>query len=165
MNNTPSIDIAPFGAGCFWGVEAAFRQLEGVTNATVGYCGGRTSDPTYKDVCRGDTGHAEVVQVEYDPTRTSYGQLLDLFWQIHNPTTTNRQGADVGSQYRSIILTHSPEQEEAATTSREQQNQNGRHNDPIVTQIVPATTFYAAEEYHQQYLASRGLPSCHLPPG
>ena len=165
MSSLTSIDIATFGAGCFWGVEAAFRQLEGVTDATVGYSGGHASDPTYKDVCRGDTGHAEVVQVKYDATRTSYEQLLDLFWQIHNPTTPNRQGGDVGSQYRSIILTHSPEQEEAATASREQQTQNGRHEDPIVTKIVSAETFYAAEDYHQRYLENRGLPSCHLPPG
>jgi peptide-methionine (S)-S-oxide reductase len=147
---------ATFGAGCFWGVEEAFRQVPGVTGTAVGYSGGTLADPTYQDVCRGHTGHAEVVEVEYDPERVSYEQLLDVFWAEHDPTTLNRQGPDVGSQYRSVIFFHTPEQEAAARAAKEQQQASGRFRRPIVTQIEPAAPFYRAEEYHQQYVAKRG---------
>ena len=149
--------IATFAAGCFWGIEAAFRRVEGVLDATVGYTGGSTQDPTYKEVCGGDTGHAEAVQVSFDPEKVSYEQLVELFWQIHDPTTLNRQGPDIGSQYRSAIFTHSPEQEAAATASKEQQQ--SRHGGRVVTEIVPAATFTRAEDYHQQYFEKRGLAS------
>ena len=153
---------ATFGAGCFWGVEEAFRQLEGVTGTAVGYMGGQTLNPTYKDVCTDRTGHAEVVQVEYDPERVSYDRLLDLFWENHDPTTLNRQGPDVGTQYRSAIFFHTPEQQAAAQASKARLEQSGRFRRPIVTEITSAGTFYRAEEYHQQYLAKRGMSSCHL---
>ena len=153
---------ATFGAGCFWGVEEAFRQLDGVTDTAVGYMGGHTLNPTYRDVCTDRTGHAEVVQVEYDPERVSYDQLLHLFWENHDPTTPNRQGPDVGTQYRSAIFFHTPEQQAAAQASKEQLERSGRFRRPIVTEITPAGTFYRAEEYHQQYLAKRGVSSCHL---
>lgn len=156
------MEKATFGAGCFWGVEAAFRQLPGVTSTAVGYEGGNFANPTYKDVCRGNTGHAEVVQVEYDPAQISYDQLLEVFWSNHNPTTLNRQGPDIGTQYRSAIFFHNAEQEAAAQVSKENLQNSGRYNRPIVTEIVPAGTFYRAEEYHQQYLEKRGLASCHL---
>ena len=152
--------IATFAAGCFWGVEAAFRRVEGVLDTAVGYTGGSTQDPTYKEVCGGDTGHAEAVQVSFDPDKVSYEHLVELFWQIHDPTTLNRQGPDIGTQYRSAVFTHSPEQEAAATTSKEQQQ--SRHGGRIVTEIVPAATFYRAEDYHQQYFEKRGLASCGL---
>jgi peptide-methionine (S)-S-oxide reductase len=155
--------IATFGGGCFWGVEEAFRQLPGVVNTTVGYEGGTLENPTYKDVCTDRTGHAEVVQVEYDPERITYEELLKLFWDIHDPTTPNRQGPDVGSQYRSVIFYHTPEQETEARASKAALEQSGRFRRPIVTQIVPAGTFYSAEDYHQQYLAKRGMASCHIP--
>ena len=153
---------ATFGAGCFWGVEEAFRQLEGVTGTAVGYMGGQTLNPTYKDVCTDRTGHAEVVQVEYDPERVSYDRLLDLFWENHDPTTLNRQGPDVGTQYRSSIFFHTPEQQAAAQASKARLEQSGRFRRPIVTEITSAGPFYRAEEYHQQYLAKRGMSSCHL---
>ena len=153
---------ATFGAGCFWGVEATFRQMAGVTSTAVGYEGGTFDNPSYKDVCRGNTGHAEVVQVEYDPSQVSYEELLEVFWSNHNPTTLNRQGPDIGTQYRSAIFVHDAEQESAARTSKEKLQNSGRFQRPIVTEIVPATTFYRAEEYHQQYLEKRGLASCHL---
>jgi peptide-methionine (S)-S-oxide reductase len=153
---------ATFGAGCFWGVEAAFRQIKGVSDAAVGYTGGTLADPTYEDVCTDRTGHAEVVQVEYDPAVVSYDDLLNVFWEMHDPTTRNRQGPDVGSQYRSAIFYHSPEQKAAAEASRERQEHSGRYRRPIVTEIVPAAQFYPAEEYHQRYLEKRGLASCHL---
>jgi peptide-methionine (S)-S-oxide reductase len=153
---------ATFGAGCFWGVEATFRQMEGVTSTAVGYEGGTLSNPTYKDVCRGNTGHAEVVQVEYDPDQVSYEELLKVFWSNHNPTTLNRQGPDIGTQYRSVIFFHDAEQEAAARASKEELQNSGRFQRPIVTEVVPAGTFYRAEEYHQQYLEKRGLASCHL---
>lgn len=152
--------LATFGAGCFWGVEEAFRNLEGVTDTAVGYEGGAVENPTYKQVCTDLTGHAEVVQVEYDPARVSYEQLLDLFWANHDPTQLNRQGPDIGTQYRSVIFYHSPEQQAAAEASKQQQEASGHYRRPIVTQIVPAETFYRAEEYHQQYLAKRGLKGC-----
>ena len=151
---------ATFGAGCFWGVEAEFRQIQGIVATAVGYEGGTLHKPTYRDVCTNRTGHAEVVQVEYDPSRVSYEKLLAVFWENHDPTTLNRQGPDVGTQYRSVIFFHSPEQEKAALASKERLQQSGRYRRPIVTQIVPASTFYKAEDYHQQYLEKRGLSTC-----
>lgn len=153
---------ATFAAGCFWGVEAAFRRLPGVTATAVGYSGGATPSPTYEDVCTDRTGHAEVVQVDFDPQQISYEQLLETFWGNHNPTTLNRQGPDVGSQYRSAIYYHTPEQQAAAEAAKQQQNASGRFGRPIVTEITPAGTFYRAEEYHQQYLEKRGQASCHI---
>ncbi|HVZ80437.1 MAG TPA: peptide-methionine (S)-S-oxide reductase MsrA [bacterium] len=155
------MEKATFGAGCFWGVEETFRRTKGVVNTAVGYEGGLTNNPTYKDVCTDRTGHAEVVQVEFDPKQVSYDQLLDIFWHSHNPTTLNRQGPDVGTQYRSVIFFHSPEQEKKALASKEKA-QKKDYKSPIVTQIVPATIFWKAEDYHQQYLAKRGLDNCHL---
>jgi peptide-methionine (S)-S-oxide reductase len=151
---------ATFAAGCFWGVEAAFRQVDGVTATTVGYSGGNTTNPTYKEVCTDTTGHAEVVQVEYDPDKVSYETLLDLFWSNHDPTQSNRQGPDVGTQYRSAIYYHDDEQKAAATASKEKLESSGRHSRPIVTEIAKAQEFYLAEDYHQQYLEKRGLASC-----
>ena len=154
---------ATFGAGCFWGVEAAFRQVEGVTATAVGYSGGTTPDPTYREVCSGRTGHAEAIRVEYDPARVSYETLLDLFWDMHDPTTPNRQGPDVGTQYRSVIFFHTPEQEAAARASKERLQASGRHRRAIVTEIVPAPAFHRAEDYHQRYLEKRGAASCRVP--
>ncbi len=151
---------ATFGAGCFWGVEATFRQTPGVVGTQVGYLGGTLADPTYEDVCSGRTGHAEVVEVEYDPARVSYDELLDVFWENHDPTTLNRQGPDVGEQYRSAIFFHTPEQAAAARASKERRDRSGRHRRPIVTEITPASAFYRAEDYHQQYLEKRGLAHC-----
>jgi len=153
---------ATFGAGCFWGVEAAFRQIQGVTATAVGFMGGRVDNPTYEDVCYRDTGHAEVVEVEFDPARVSYEALLDVFWENHDPTTLNRQGPDIGEQYRSAIFYHSPEQQRAAEQSKEALTREGRYRRPIVTEITPAAPFYRAEEYHQQYLEKRGLATCHI---
>jgi peptide-methionine (S)-S-oxide reductase len=149
---------ATFGAGCFWGVEAAFRQIEGVTRTRVGYTGGTLDNPTYEDVCSHTTGHAEVVEVMYDPERVSYDELLEVFWRKHDPTQLNRQGWDIGDQYRSVVFFHDQEQQEAAARSkaREQAGLSA----PIVTQIEPAETFYEAEDYHQQYLEKRGRSSC-----
>jgi peptide-methionine (S)-S-oxide reductase len=149
---------ATFGAGCFWGVEAAFRRLDGVTGTRAGYSGGRMENPTYEDVCSHTTGHAEVVEVTYDPERVSYEQLLDVFWAKHDPTQLNRQGWDIGDQYRSVIFFHDPEQEEAALQSKAREQVNW--SAPIVTQIEPAETFYEAEDYHQQYLEKRGRATC-----
>jgi peptide-methionine (S)-S-oxide reductase len=154
------MDKATFGAGCFWGVEAAFRQVKGVLSTSVGYSGGHLPDATYKDVCSGKTGHAEVVQVEFDPAQVSYDQLLDVFWENHDPTTLNRQGPDVGAQYRSAIFFHSPEQEAAAKASREKAQSRFRNR--IVTEITPASEFWRAEDYHQQYLEKRGLAHCSI---
>jgi len=156
------MEKATFGAGCFWGVEETFRKIKGVKDTAVGYTGGALQNPTYKDVCTNETGHAEVVQVTYDPAEVSYDQLLDVFWSAHNPTTLNRQGPDWGTQYRSAIFFHSPEQETAARASREKLEKSGRFNRPIVTQIVSAPVFYRAEEYHQRYLEKRGVSSCHI---
>jgi len=153
---------ATFGAGCFWGVETAFRQVKGVLSTAVGYSGGTFKDPTYHDVCTGRTGHAEVVEVEYDPSKVSYEELLAVFWNIHDPTTLNRQGPDVGTQYRSAIFFHNPEQEVAAKTSKEQLQHSGRFKKPIVTELTPASPFYRAEEYHQRYLEKHGQASCGL---
>ena len=152
---------ATFGAGCFWGVEHTFRQVKGVTDASVGYMGGRLANPTYDDVCTDRTGHAEVVQVEYDPGEVSYDELLDVFWNVHDPTQLNRQGPDLGSQYRSAIFVHSPEQEEAAKASKEKLQASAKHARDVVTQIEPAGDYYPAEDYHQRYLEKRGLGSCH----
>ena len=145
---------ASFAAGCFWGIEAAFRKREGVISTSVGYTGGSTQDPSYEEVCSGRTGHAEAVLVEYDPAKVSYAQLLELFWQIHDPTTPNRQGPDIGTQYRSAIYAHDAEQEAAAKASREAAA--GRFARPIVTEIAPAGPFHKAEDYHQQYFEKRG---------
>ena len=156
------METATFGAGCFWGVEAAFRQIKGVTATAVGYEGGTMVNPTYKDVCTDRTGHAEVVQVQFDPAQASYQDLLQVFWNEHDPTQRNRQGPDFGSQYRSVVFYHSPEQKAIAEASRAQLADSGVYNKPIATQIVPAETFYPAEEYHQQYLEKRGLSTCHI---
>ena len=153
---------ATFGAGCFWGVEEEFRKVPGVRDTAVGYSGGKVSNPTYEDVCTDGTGHAEVVEVDYDPEKTSYDTLLDVFWNGHNPTQLNRQGPDVGTQYRSVIFFHTPEQEAAARSSKERLAASGRFARPIVTEISPAQTFWRAEEYHQKYLEKRGLGSCHV---
>ncbi len=153
---------AMFGAGCFWGVEEAFRQTPGVTSTAVGFAGGATQEPTYREICTDTTGHAEVVEVTFDPAVVSFEQLLDLFWTIHDPTTLNRQGPDVGSQYRSAIFAFDSSQEAAARASKERLDRSGKFRRPIVTHILPATTFYRAEDYHQQYLAKRGVRSCHI---
>ncbi|MGH9829640.1 MAG: peptide-methionine (S)-S-oxide reductase MsrA [Blastocatellia bacterium] len=155
-------EVATFAAGCFWGVEEAFRRVPGVLDAAVGYSGGHTPNPTYKDVCAHETGHAEVVQVTFDPEKVSYGQLLDVFWQIHNPTQVNRQGPDVGSQYRSAIFVHSPEQQAIAEKSKAALAASGKFQSPIATEITTAGPFYHAEEYHQRYLEKHGAASCHF---
>lgn len=154
------MEKATFAAGCFWGVEAAFRRTKGVTSTTVGYTGGTFENPIYEDVCTDRTGHAEAVQVEYNPSTVSYEELLELFWKVHDPTTLNRQGSDVGSQYRSAVFFHTSEQEAAARALKEKLQASGIRR-PIVTEITPASTFYRAEEYHQQYLEKRGLSNCH----
>jgi peptide-methionine (S)-S-oxide reductase len=156
------MQTATFGAGCFWGVEAAFRQVPGVVSTSVGYMGGTLDTPTYQDVCTDETGHAEVVQVIYDPSKISYNDLLRVFWQNHDPTTLNRQGPDVGTQYRSVIFYHTPEQEAVARASKEGLERAGTFREAIVTEIVPAAAFWQAEEYHQQYLEKRGLAQCHI---
>ncbi|TAL48766.1 peptide-methionine (S)-S-oxide reductase [Patescibacteria group bacterium] len=155
-------EIATFGAGCFWGVEEAFRMLPGVIETAVGYMGGHSDNPTYEDVCTDKTGYAEVMQITYDPIEISYEELLAKFWKIHDPTTPNRQGPDVGSQYRSVIFFHGPGQERLARASKEKLEQSGAYRRPIVTEIVAAGEFYRAEEYHQKYLMKRGIGSCHI---
>jgi peptide-methionine (S)-S-oxide reductase len=156
------MEKATFGAGCFWGVEEAFRKVKGVTSTAVGYSGGTFKNPSYRDVCTGQTGHAEVVQVEYDPAQVSYEELLAVFWANHDPTTMNRQGPDVGSQYRSAVFYHTPQQEAAARASKDKLNSSGVYKRPIVTEITPASEFWMAEDYHQQYVAKRGGGSCHI---
>jgi len=151
---------ATFGAGCFWGVEETFRKLEGVKLTTVGYACGMQQNPTYEDVCTNATGHAEVLEIEFDPAQITYNELLDVFWSNHNPTTLNRQGPDVGTQYRSVIFYHSPEQKAAAEVSKKQLDQSGRFRSPVVTQIEPAPKFWRAEDYHQRYLEKRGQSHC-----
>ena len=153
---------ATFAAGCFWGVELTFRQLPGVLSTRVGYTGGDFANPTYQDVCTDRTGHAEAVEVEFDPAKISYEKLLDVFWENHDPTQLNRQGPDVGTQYRSAIFYHSPEQAAEARASKEQVERSHRFSNPVVTQILPAADFFQAEDYHQQYLEKRGLASCHI---
>ena len=153
---------ATFAAGCFWGVEEAFRQIKGVNSTTVGYTGGTLKNPTYEDVCSGRTGHAEAVEVDFDPAVVSYEQLLSVFWQSHDPTTMNRQGPDVGTQYRSAIFFHDAAQEAAARGSKAVLEKMNVFKRPIVTEIAAATDFYRAEDYHQQYLEKRGAKSCHF---
>ncbi|MDG6251374.1 peptide-methionine (S)-S-oxide reductase MsrA [Methanocalculus sp.] len=152
----PEHEIATFAAGCFWGVEAAFADLAGVISTRVGYTGGTVDNPTYEEVCTGRTGHAEAVEVTYDPALVTYDHLLIRFWSIHDPTTKDRQGPDTGSQYRSAIFTHSKEQEDKANASRERMDRSGRFGRPIVTEILPAAHFWPAEEYHQQYFRKHG---------
>ena len=154
------MEKATFAAGCFWGVEETFRQIKGVASTAVGYSGGTFERPTYQDVCTDRTGHAEAVQVEFDPSQVSYERLLEVFWSNHDPTTPNRQGPDVGTQYRSVIFYHTPAQQAAAMASKEKLGKSGKYKRPIATQIVPAATFWRAEEYHQRYLAKRGRTSC-----
>ncbi|CAN5810653.1 peptide-methionine (S)-S-oxide reductase MsrA [soil metagenome] len=156
------MEKATFGAGCFWGVEVAFRNVAGVTDVAVGYAGGSVDHPTYEQVCSDRTGHAEVVEVTFDPAKVSYTELLDVFWASHDPTQLNRQGPDVGSQYRSAIFVHDDAQQEAAEKSKAAEDASGRHRRPIVTTIEDAPTFWRAEEYHQQYLPKRGLATCRI---
>ncbi len=156
------MEKAMFGAGCFWGVEAAFRKVKGVTSTAVGYSGGSFPNPTYEDVCTGRTGHAEVVMVEFDPSQVNYENLLGVFWECHDPTTLNRQGPDIGSQYRSAVFFFNSEQETLAKASKEALQKSGRHGRDIVTEVTPASEFYVAEDYHQQYLEKRGSASCRL---
>lgn len=153
---------ATFGAGCFWGVEAAYRQMPGVKATRVGYVGGHAERPTYQQVCSDRTGHAEAVEIEYDPAKVTYDQLLDVFWNEHDPTQVNRQGPDVGSQYRSAIFVHDDEQRVAAEVSKQRLDESGRFRRPIATEIVDAATFWEAEDYHQQYLEKRGLSTCKI---
>ena len=155
-------ETATFAAGCFWGVEVTFRNVEGVTDAIVGYTGGRTDNPTYKEVCTDATGHAEAVEVTFDPQRVSYEELLEVFWANHDPTQVNRQGPDYGSQYRSAIFFHSPEQEAAARKSKEALDASGKLARPVATEITPAATFWEAEDYHQRYLEKRGQATCKI---
>ena len=154
---------ATFGAGCFWGVEAAFRQVDGVLSTRVGYIGGQTEMPTYKDICTDKTGHAEAVEVEFDPTRLSYEDILYVLWENHDPTQKNRQGPDEGSQYRSAIFYHDDDQRNEAIASKIKLERGDRHKESVVTEIVPAGMFWEAEEYHQQYLEKRGLATCRIP--
>jgi peptide-methionine (S)-S-oxide reductase len=156
------MEKATFGAGCFWGVEDLFRKVEGVADAVSGYEGGTLDNPTYKDVCTNTSGHAEVVEVDFDPAQVSYATLLETFWKMHDPTTLNRQGPDTGTQYRSVIFFHTPEQQQAAKTAKAAEDQSGRHASAIVTEIVPAETFWRAEEYHQRYFEKNGGGGCHI---
>lgn len=151
---------ATFGAGCFWGVEAAFRKINGVISTSAGYMGGEMLNPSYEDVCMGTSGHAEVVEVQYNPSLVSYEELLSVFWENHDPTQLDRQGADIGTQYRSEIFYHNETQKSKADNSLQNEQSSGKYRQPIVTAITPATVFYKAEEYHQQYLEKRGLASC-----
>jgi peptide-methionine (S)-S-oxide reductase len=162
MSEVKSMVKATFGAGCFWGVEARFAQVPGVTATAVGYEGGKLDNPSYRDVCTDGTGHAEVVELDYDPAKVSYEQLLDLFFELHDPTQLNRQGPDWGTQYRSVVFYHSPEQEAAAKKTIARLTEEKRFKKPIATQVVPAQTFWRAEEYHQKYLEKRGAVSCHI---
>ncbi len=158
------METATFGAGCFWGVESVFEQVDGVVATKVGYTGGFTEAPSYQDVCSHRTGHAEAVEITFDPARVSYDKLLDIFWMNHDPTQLNRQGPDVGDSYRTVIFFHSPEQEAAAVASKKRLEESGRYKRPIVTEIVPAGTFWDAEEYHQKYFSRRGIAStCNIP--
>jgi peptide-methionine (S)-S-oxide reductase len=163
MPEEKSLSKATFAAGCFWGVEAAFREVEGVVDTAVGYTGGTKKNPSYEDVCTGKTGHAEAVQVTFDPSVVTYEHLLDVFWEIHDPTQKNRQGPDFGTQYRSVVFYHTTEQEAAARASREHLQRSGRYHMTIATEIVPAQEFWRAEEYHQRYLEKHGRAACHMP--
>ena len=156
------MERATFGAGCFWGVESFFRQVPGVIDAVVGYAGGSVANPTYKQVCSDRTGHAEVVEVSFNPAQVSYEKLVDIFFANHDPTQLNRQGPDLGTQYRSVIFTHGPEQERIAREKKESLARSGRFRRPVVTAIEPAPAFWRAEEYHQRYFEKNGLPSCHV---
>jgi peptide-methionine (S)-S-oxide reductase len=156
------MEKATFAAGCFWGVEANFRRVKGVIATAVGYTGGNFEDPTYEDVCTGRTGHAEAVDILFDPAVVGYAQLLEVFWNIHDPTTANRQGPDIGTQYRSAIFYHDQEQKNTAIASRERAQNSGKFKRPIVTEIVPASAFYRAEEYHQQYFEKGGMGGCRI---
>lgn len=158
-----NLQKAVFAAGCFWSVEAAFRKLKGVVSTAVGYTGGTLENPGYEQVCTGRTGHAEAVEVTFDPELISYDDLLNVFWDIHDPTTLNRQGPDIGKQYRSAVFFYTPEQEAAARIAKEKLQASGRYENVVVTEITPASTFYLAEDYHQQYLEKRGLASCRIP--
>jgi len=164
LSGDDNMAIATFAAGCFWGVEETFRNVPGVTDTAVGYTGGHTANPTYEEVCSHTTGHAEAVRVVYDPTQVTYEELLKVFWDSHNPTTPDRQGPDVGSQYRSAVFYHTPEQRDAALRMKEELEASGRFGSPIVTEVTPASEFYVAEEYHQQYLARRSLRICRVSP-
>lgn len=159
MNN---IEKATFAAGCFWGVEETYRSLPGVLETRVGYTGGQVENPTYEDVCSGVTGHAEALEITFDNTKIGFADLLRIFWKSHNPTTKDRQGPDIGHQYRSAIFYHSDQQRQIAEQSREELDKSGKHKNPVVTEIVPAQKFWSAEEYHQKYLMKRGLDSCHI---
>ena len=161
MADLKHTEKATFGAGCFWGVEASFKGIPGVTSTSVGYTGGSYDNPSYESICTGRTGHAEAVEVVFDPALVSYARLLDVFWECHDPTTSNRQGPDVGTQYRSVIFFHDTEQEQVARDSMDFQQHSGRFSSSIVTEITPATIFHLAEDYHQQYLEKRGMASCH----
>lgn len=156
------MELATFGAGCFWGVEEQFRKVDGVLETAVGYMGGWTHNPTYEQVCTDQTGHAEVVQLTFDPAKVTYEELLSLFFDLHDPTTLNRQGPDVGTQYRSVVFTHNQTQQEQAEAMKKRLEASHVYKKPIVTEIVPAKTFFRAEEYHQKYLQKRGLGSCHM---
>jgi peptide-methionine (S)-S-oxide reductase len=156
------MDKATFAAGCFWGVEAAFSKVNGITATMVGYSGGRLENPNYKDVCTGRTGHAESIQLEYDSSVVSYEEILEIFWGIHDPTTPNRQGSNVGSQYRSIIFYHNEKQKKTALASKERLNNSGKYSRLVVTEIVPASTFYKGEEYHQKYFKKVGGGNCRI---
>ncbi len=162
METTIELEKATFAGGCFWQIEEVFHQTKGVEDAISGYTGGHVENPTYEQVCTGTTGHAEAVEVTFDPNEISYEALLNIFWDNHNPTSLNRQGPDVGHQYRSAIFYHSPEQKEAAEKSKAELEASGKFNKPIVTEIIPAGPFYKAEEYHQQYLRKHGLNACHI---
>ena len=153
---------AVFAAGCFWGVEESFNRIPGVIKTRVGYTGGKLDEPDYHQVCSGNTGHAEAVEVEFDPDKVAFRKLVDTFWDLHDPTTLNRQGPDVGTQYRSAVYFHDEAQRKEAEASKAERSASGKHKRPIVTEITPASSFWRAEEYHQRYLAKRGLPGCHL---
>jgi peptide-methionine (S)-S-oxide reductase len=159
--NENNLEMATFAAGCFWGVEEAFMKRKGIKSTSVGYTGGNLPNPTYEDVCTDRTGHAEAIQLKYDPKEISFEELLDLFWSIHNPTTKNRQGPDIGTQYRSTIFYHTPEQERIATKLKQQLDASNKFGNKIVTEIVPATTFYQAEDYHQKYYQKISGGSCY----
>jgi peptide-methionine (S)-S-oxide reductase len=162
ISKAANTEVATFAAGCFWGVEETFRRTPGVLATAVGYTGGAMADPDYRAVCTGATGHAEAVEVEFDPAKVSYADLLEIFWENHDPTTLNRQGPDVGTQYRSAVYFHNEAQKAEALASKERRQASGKHRRPIVTEVTPASAFFRAEEYHQRYLAKRGMPGCHL---